>query len=80
MDIKKVEDTVKKSESLINTIWEILGRHWGKLIVITLIVIAVWFAMLVKDEVENPTDDTEQVDEISSVEDDVYYDEPIEEE
>jgi len=60
MDIKKVEDTIKKSESLINTTWGILTRNWGKLIVICLIAISVWFTMLVMDEVENPTEDSDE--------------------
>ena len=72
MDIEKVEDTVKKSESLINTVWGVLVRNWGKLLVIALIACTIWFAMLVMDEVENPTEEseTEQVEELSPEYDD----------
>jgi len=68
MDIKKVEETVKKSENLINTIWGVLTRNWGKLIILVLIAAAVWFTMLVIEEVENPTEDSNE-----------YYDEYYEE-
>lgn len=79
MDFKKVENTVKKSESLINTIWGVLARNWGKLIVLILIAGAVWFSILVIDEIENPSEDPDAYDEHYE-EDPDYYDDYTEDE
>jgi len=75
MDIKKVEDKLDGADRIIDKTWIILKKHWGKLIVLAAIAIVLWFAMIVKDEVENPTVDDWETEQI----DDYYEDERINE-
>jgi len=53
VDLDKGSDTIDKADKFINKLWGFLGRHWGKLIVLSIIGVVIWFCMLVKDEVNN---------------------------
>lgn len=48
------EEKISKFEKYINMVWGVLARNWGKLIVLSVLTIIVWFCYLVKNEVENP--------------------------
>ena len=76
MDIKNVEDKLDGADRIIDKTWTILKKHWGKLIILAIIAIVLWFAMIVKDEVENPTIDDTGIEQI----DDYYDDESINDE
>ena len=53
-ELDPTEQQITKIEKYINMIWGVLKRNWGKLIVLSLLTIIVWFCYLVKNEVEHP--------------------------
>jgi hypothetical protein len=64
---------IGKVEKFINALWGVLGRNWGKLIVLSVLSVIVWFGKAAYDEIENPADDLYY--------DEIYMDEyPYEEE
>lgn len=48
------EEKITKFEKYVNLVWGVLARNWGKLIVLSVLTVIVWFCYLVKNEVENP--------------------------
>lgn len=74
MDVKNVEDKLDGADRIIDKTWSILKKHWGKLIVLAILATALWFAMLVKEEVENPTDEFDQHQVSDEFYDDYDYD------
>jgi hypothetical protein len=52
-ELDPTEIKITKIEKYIKMIWGVLVRNWGKLIVLSLLTIIVWFCSLVKKEIEN---------------------------
>jgi len=60
MDLKDAEKQIDRADSFLDKLWKFLGKHWGKLLIITLIYGCYKFAVLVSEEMDKPQEEQVQ--------------------
>ncbi len=72
MDIKDAENQLDKADSFLDKLWKLLGKHWGKLLIIILCYVSYKFTILVVDEMNKPQQEEVQPVDVPTISEQYY--------